>query len=112
MLRKGLCDCKLDCCVKHSNGYEGIALVDVERDRFPVRGYDVPPWIWIMDDMLDFSALNSIRDEEYQWFFPVAIDSLLPDLCPMLLSAVSLRELWGACPFDEEHPIWTNAYGL
>lgn len=73
---------------------------------------NVPPWVWVVDAHFDFSDLDSIPEEEYRGYFKVDVDSLLSDMFPMCVTGMSLEELWAACPFDEAHPVWTNAFGL
>lgn len=60
------------------------------------------PWVYALD--LSFDHETQVPDGEYPGFFRVAIDSVIPELYPMLI-AMTPRELW---PSDNK--IWESAF--
>lgn len=60
------------------------------------------PWVYALDMSFDHS--EDFPDGTYPGYFRVAVESIIPDLYPML-PAMTLRELW-----SPEITIWETAF--
>jgi len=60
------------------------------------------PWVYALD--LSFDHESQVPDGEYPGYFRVAVDSIIPELYPML-TAMTPPELW---PSDNK--IWKSAF--
>lgn len=60
------------------------------------------PWVYALDMRFDHSS--EVEDGEYPGYFRVAVDSVIPELYPMLLAGMTPPEMW--FPGDQ---VWESA---
>lgn len=60
------------------------------------------PWVYALDMRFDHSS--EVEGGEYLGYFRVAVDSVIPELYPMLSVGMTPREMW--FPGDK---VWTSA---
>ena len=78
----------------------GVCLV-ADKDAVESMESELP-WVYALDMSFDHST--TVPDGEYPGYFRVAIDSIIPELYPML-TAMTPQEFW-----SPENKIWESAF--
>ena len=73
---------------------DAAAMTSMETDQ---------PWVYAVDLYFDHTIKAS--SGEYPGYFRVAIDSILPELYPMLIMAKTPQQLWPA-----DNRVWVSAF--